>query len=119
MIGTFFLPKREKMQSRKHWISFVLKPKGALVLDEGAVLAITGKGRSLLPSGIRSVEGRFGVGDAVRCLDPHGTPVAVGLINYSSPDVIKIQGLKSDQIAGALGYKDSDEVIHRDNLVLL
>lgn len=119
MIGTFFLPRREKMQSRKHWISFVLKPKGALALDDGAVLAITGKGRSLLPSGIRTVEGQFGVGDAVRCLDLNGTAVAVGLINYTSQDVEKIQGLRSDQIAGVLGYKDSDEVIHRDNLVIL
>ncbi len=119
MIGTFFLPRREKMQSRKHWISYVLKPKGALSLDDGAVLAITRKGRSLLPSGIRTVEGQFGVGDAVRCLDLNGAAVAVGLINYTSQDVKKIHGLRSDQIAGVLGYKDSDEVIHRDNLVIL
>jgi glutamate 5-kinase len=118
-IGTFFLPRKEKMQSRKHWISNVLKPKGALVLDEGACLAITQRGRSLLPSGIREVRGEFGVGDSVRCLNLQDAPVAVGLINYNSRDVTKIQGLRSDQIEDALGFKDSDEVIHRDNLVVL
>ncbi|KGO34457.1 gamma-glutamyl kinase [Desulfobulbus sp. Tol-SR] len=119
LVGTFFLPRREKMHSRKHWISFVLKPKGALVLDDGAVQAIAGKGKSLLPSGIQAVEGEFGVGDSVRCLAADGTVVAVGLISYSSRDVEKIKGLKSDQIIGVLGFKDSDEVIHRDNLVIL
>lgn len=119
LVGTFFLPRREKMHSRKHWISFVLKPKGALILDDGAVQAIGGRGRSLLPSGIQAVEGEFGVGDSVRCLDADRTAVAVGLINYSSRDVEKIKGLKSDQIIGILGFKDSDEVIHRDNLVIL
>ena len=119
MVGTFFLPRKEKMQSRKHWISYVLKPKGSLVLDDGACQAITRQGRSLLPSGILAVQGEFGVGDSVRCLDRENTLVAVGLINYNSRDVQKIQGLRSDQIEDALGFKDSDEVIHRDNLVIL
>ncbi len=119
MVGTFFLPRKEKMQSRKHWISYVLKPKGSLVLDDGACLAITRQGRSLLPSGIRAVHGEFGIGASVRCLDSQNNLVAVGLINYNSRDVVKIQGLRSDQIEDALGFKDSDEVIHRDNLVIL
>ena len=119
MIGTFFLPRKEKMQSRKHWISYVLKPKGTLILDDGACRAISEQGRSLLPSGIRSVTGDFGVGDSVRCVDKNNTTIAVGLINYNAQDVVKIQGNHSDQIYDILGFKDSDEVIHRDNLVVL
>jgi len=119
LVGTFFLPRKEKMQSRKHWISYVLKPKGSLVLDDGACLAIARQGRSLLPSGIRAVEGDFGVGDSVRCVDKNNTVVAVGLINYNAHDVGQIQGCRSDQIFDILGFKDSDEVIHRDNLVVL
>lgn len=119
LVGTFFLPRKEKMQSRKHWISYVLKPKGSLILDDGACLAITRQGRSLLPSGILAVEGDFGIGDSVRCLDRNNTAIAVGLINYHAHDVAKIQGCRSDQISDILGFKDSDEVIHRDNLVVL
>jgi len=119
LIGTFFLPRKEKMHSRKHWISYVLKPKGTLTLDEGACLAISKQGRSLLPSGIRAVTGDFGVGDSVRCIDLNNRIIAVGLINYNAQAVVKIRGCRSDQIIDILGFKDSDEVIHRDNLVVL
>jgi glutamate 5-kinase len=118
-VGTFFLPRTEKMQSRKRWIAYVLKPQGALRLDTGACLALTEKGKSLLPSGITAVEGNFDQGDAVHCLDQRGMPVAVGLANYSSAEVEKIKGLHTDSIADILGFKESDEVVHRDNLVLL
>lgn len=118
MIGTFFLPKSTRMPSRKHWISYVLKPKGRLVLDGGACKALTEKGRSLLPSGILEVHGSFGPGDAVECSDQEGRVIAVGLINYGSMDVAKIKGRKTAEIASVLGYKDDDEVMHRDNLVL-
>jgi len=96
-----------------------MKPKGQLLLDDGACLALTQKGKSLLPSGIVEVRGDFGPGDAVHCLDKTGRPVAAGLINYSAADARRIQGARSEQIAAILGYKDSDEVMHRDNLVLL
>ncbi len=119
MIGTFFLPGRTKMPSRKHWIAHVLKPKGNLVLDEGACVALTRKGKSLLPSGILEVCGEFGTGDPVECRDREGKKIAVGLINYKSSDLVQIKGLRTEKIAEVLGFKDSDEVMHRDNLVIL
>lgn len=119
LIGTFFLPRKEKMQSRKRWIAYVLKPQGTLVLDRGACLAITTKGKSLLPSGILDIEGQFEQGDSVRCVDGANHPIAVGLVNFCSDDLRKIKGLRSDKIAHILGFKESDEVLHRDNLVIL
>ncbi len=119
MIGTFFLPAKDKITRRKQWIAHVLRPKGSLVLDDGACSAITGQGRSLLPSGILEVRGQFGIGDAVHCLDRNGNVIAAGLINYNSVDVDKIKQHHSQEIVELLGMKDYDEVIHRDNLVLL
>ncbi len=118
-VGTFFLPSKDKMQSRKRWIAYVLKPKGKLVLDQGACNAITQKGRSLLPSGVVEVDGQFGMGDPVKCVDLQNNPIAVGLSNFSSDDLRKIQGMRSDRIELILGSKESDEVMHRDNLVIL
>ncbi len=118
-VGTFFLPSTEKMQSRKHWIAFVLRPKGYLVLDAGACRALSQGGKSLLPSGIIGVRGKFRIGAPVQCLDENDKPIAAGLTNYRAADLIKIQGLRTTQIEKVLGYKDSDEVIHRDNMVLL
>lgn len=118
MVGTFFLPSKEKIQSRKHWIKNVLKAKGNIQLDEGAKKALTERGKSLLPSGITGVSGKFGVGDAVNCIDQTGSQIAVGLVNYDSGDIQKIKGLHTDQIDTVLGFKDSDEIMHRDNLVL-
>lgn len=118
MIGTFFLPKQSRMSSRKQWISYVLKPKGRLILDNGACLALAKKGKSLLPSGVVSVEGRFGCGDAVECVDQQGNVIAVGLMNYPADEVARIAGRKTHEIAQILGYKDDDEIMHRDNLVL-
>jgi glutamate 5-kinase len=118
-VGTFFLPQTEKMQSRKHWIAYVLRPKGSLVLDQGACRAVVKGGKSLLPSGILEVVGNFKVGDPVQCLDAKGKAIASGLSNYKADDLNKIKGLKSQMIEEILGFKDSDEVIHRDNLVLL
>ena len=119
MVGTFFLPRTEKMQSRKRWIAYVLKPQGSLVLDQGACLAVTTKGKSLLPSGVLDVQSEFEQGDCVRCVDEHNHPVAVGLVNFCSEDLRKIKGLRSDKIESVLGFKESDEVLHRDNLVIL
>lgn len=118
-VGTFFLPRAEKMQSRKHWIAYVLRPKGHVVLDAGACRALLKGGKSLLPSGILSISGKFGVGAPVQCLDEKGTVIAVGLTNYDATGLEKIKGQKSSQIEDILGFRDSDEVIHRDNLVLL
>jgi glutamate 5-kinase len=118
-VGTFFLPKEEKMQSRKHWIAYVLRPKGSLVLDKGACKALVKGGKSLLPSGIVEVRGNFGVGDPVQCLDEKDMVIATGLSNYNAADLGRIMGVKTVQIEEILGYKDSDEVIHRDNLVII
>ncbi len=118
-VGTLFLPKGQRLTSRKHWIAYTVRTKGRLTLDDGAVEALTQKGRSLLPSGITAVHGGFESGDAVACQDRAGREFAKGLVNYSSEAIAKIKGLKTGDIQKTLGYKDYDEVIHRDNLVIL
>ncbi|HHB75083.1 MAG TPA: glutamate 5-kinase, partial [Desulfobulbus sp.] len=104
---------------RKHWIAHVLRPKGFLVLDKGACRALVDGGKSLLPSGILEVHGEFGVGASIHCRNEQGKVLAAGLSNYASPDLEKIKGRNSAKIEEILGYKDSDEAIHRDNLVLI
>ncbi len=116
--GTLFLPTAEHMNSRKYWIAFTLQPRGRLYLDEGAKKAIMEEGKSLLPSGIIRAEGDFSTGDAVTCVDREGTPLATGLVNYSASEIAKIMGLKTAAVEQVLGYKDYDEVIHRDNLAV-
>lgn len=117
-IGTLFLPQTVRLSSKKHWIAHSLKTKGELVLDAGAVEALLKKGTSLLPSGIHAVEGKFEVGDAIRCLSPDRKEIAKGLTNYNASEMIQIKGIHSSQIEKVLGYKSTDEVIHRDNLVI-
>jgi len=119
LIGTLFLAHSEKLKGRKQWIGFTLRPKGRLKLDRGAQKAIVKGGKSLLPSGIIAVDGDFGRGDPVSCLDPQGKELARGLVNYDSYELRKIMGQQSSQIEEVLGYKYTDEVIHRDNLVIL
>jgi glutamate 5-kinase len=117
-VGTLFLPG-EKLASRKHWLAFTAKPRGELVLDEGAARAVAERGRSLLAAGIVEVRGRFGVGDPVSCLDGGGREVARGLASYAAADVARLRGRKASEIASVLGYSNGDAVIHRDDLVLL
>jgi glutamate 5-kinase len=117
-VGTLFLARREKMGSRKCWIGFTLKTKGIIKVDMGAAKAMFKQGRSLLPIGILDVDGDFGIGDAVSCMDPDGIHFAKGLVNYTASDIRQLMGLKTDQIEKRLGYKHYDEVIHRDNLVI-
>lgn len=120
LVGTFFLPQKERLASRKHWIAYTLRPQGALVLDAGACKALLQGGKSLLPSGIVAVRGKFGIGAPVHCLNEQGEPLAAGLVNYPSGDIERIKGAKTSRIEQVLGrVKDSDEVIHRDNLVIL
>ncbi len=116
--GTFFIPRSEKLASRKRWIGFNLKPQGAVVLDDGAVAAILRGGKSLLSSGIMEVKGEFNVGAAVEFCDSTGEALGIGLANYCAADIRKIKGLQSNQITKRLGAKPFDEVIHRDNLVI-
>ena len=119
MVGTFFLPEKVKISGRKHWIGYVLRPDGFLDLDAGACRAIVERGKSLLPSGIVRVEGGFKVGAPVHCRCPDGRVVAAGLVNYAAADIDRIKGCKTSEIKEILGFRDSDEIIHRDNLVLL
>ena len=117
--GTLFKPREEKLSSRKGWIAYGSRSKGSLVIDEGAVKALVEGGKSLLPSGIISVEGDFDTGDAIYCLNSKDVRIAKGLTNYSSSEINKIKGKKTSEIEKILGYKYSEEVIHRDNLVLI
>ncbi len=116
--GTLFLPMSDHLNSRKHWIAYTLRSRGKLVIDGGAKTALVEQGKSLLPSGIVHVEGDFGIGDPVLCVDESGATLAKGLVNYSSEEIHKIMGLKSTRIEQVLGYKDYDEVIHRDNMAV-
>ena len=116
--GTYFVPKTQRLTSRKCWIAFSLKPQGAIMIDDGAALAILKKGKSLLPSGIVSVEDEFGVGAPVEFKNLNDDILGVGLVNYSAAEIRQIKGVKSNQIKSILGHKSYDEVIHRDNLAL-
>jgi glutamate 5-kinase len=117
--GTLILPSADRLASRKHWIAFTLKPAGALVVDAGAYKAVSHNGRSLLPSGLKEIRGVFDGGECVVCLDTQGREFARGLANYSSTELERIKGLHTSQIEKVLGYKVSDEIIHRNDLVLL
>jgi len=117
-VGTIFLPNKSRLTSRKHWIASALPTSGHLILDKGAKDALMLRGRSLLPSGISDIKGHFEAGDAVTCEDEHGKVFAKGLTNYNSREIVKIRGKKTGEIEAILGYKDYDEVIHRDNLVV-
>jgi len=118
-VGTLFLPKADALESRKHWIAYTVKCAGRILVDDGAVDALMNKGKSLLPGGIVNVDGSFKIGDCVSCSDQSGNDFARGLVKYSSDDLIRIKGLKTSQIASVLGHKDYDEVIHRDDMVIL
>lgn len=116
--GTYFVPKKEKMASRKCWIAHTLAPKGSIVIDDGAVHAVRQNGKSLLPIGVISVQGDFEEGAAVSFKTSADQIIGVGLVNYRSFDIDLIKGLKTYQIEACLGSRHYDEIIHRDNLVL-
>ncbi|PLX84921.1 MAG: glutamate 5-kinase [Desulfuromonas sp.] len=117
-LGTYFFPARHPMAAKKHWIAFTKKPRGKIFVDEGAKQALVTGGKSLLPSGIKGVEGGFDRGDAVRLCDLEGNEIAKGVINYALAELLRIMGKRTSEIEEVLGYKYGDEVIHRDNLVL-
>ncbi|MFZ7110292.1 MAG: glutamate 5-kinase [Desulfatiglandales bacterium] len=116
--GTLFLPQPSHLCSRKHWIAFTKSPKGELVVDRGAEKALLRGGKSLLPSGVKEVRGRFSLGDAVLIVNEDAEELAVGMVNYHSSDIQKIMGARSTEIESLLGFKHDDEVVHRDNLVI-
>ncbi|MFN8542602.1 MAG: glutamate 5-kinase [Candidatus Binatia bacterium] len=117
--GTLLLADGDPLARRKHWIAYTLKPAGTLHLDAGAERALRQGGRSLLPSGVRAVEGRFGVGDCVRCVGPDGREFARGLVSYAAAEIEKLKGAHTRDIEKRLGWKGSDEVVHCDDLVVL
>ena len=116
--ATWFLPSATPGAARKQWIAGTLKPKGAVRVDAGAERALLG-GRSLLPAGVTAVDGQFERGDAVSVLAADGRELARGLVAYASDEARLIAGRKSAGIAEVLGYSGRDEIIHRDDLVLL
>ncbi|MFP5213993.1 MAG: glutamate 5-kinase [Acidobacteriota bacterium] len=117
-LGTLFIPKKRIYHGRKLWLANLPKPSGDVTLDTGAVTALRERGKSLLPIGIKGVRGNFGVGSPVRCLDESGTVIGVGLSNYRSGEIERIMGHHTEEIESLIGYKYSDEVIHRNNFVL-
>ncbi len=117
--GTIFLPRTTKMESRKRWMLSGLASKGKLIIDEGAATALRDKGSSLLPAGIVGVDGKFQRGDVVDLFDTDGNHIGCGISNYNSEDIERIKGMHSEEIPARLGYEYGDEVIHRNNMVLI
>ncbi len=117
-VGTRFPSSRTRMESRKRWILSGLAGKAAAHIDAGAVTAL-GRGRSLLPAGVVNVKGPFDRGDSVNIVGPENKSIGCGVANYSSADLERIKGCRSAQITQILGYHFGDEVIHRNNVVML
>ncbi|MEK7362990.1 MAG: glutamate 5-kinase [candidate division NC10 bacterium] len=118
-LGTYFVPRGDRLAGRKRWIAFAVPPQGRLTVDAGARSALVERGKSLLPSGVVEVEGEFHAGEVVSLSAADGKEFARGLTNYDAAELRKIQGAKTKDLEERLGYKSFDEVIHRDNLVLL
>jgi glutamate 5-kinase len=117
-VGTVFARASERLPARKGWLAAAAKGKGIILVDAGARRALIEQKRSLLPSGVRAVEGQFGVGDPVDIAVERGRPFARGLAGYGAEEVRRIAGLKTSEIERALGYKYLDEIVHRDDLVV-
>lgn len=117
-LGTRFSPKADRLESRKRWI--LAEPvRGEIEIDEGAVKAVIQQGKSLLPAGVRHVKGDFERGQTVGLTGPDGREIARGIINYNAVDLRAIQGRRSTEIVGILGYDYGPTILHRDNLVLI
>lgn len=115
-VGTFFAPNESPLQLRKHWITFNTDIKGTLMIDDGAIEAVTNEHKSLLPSGVLSVEGFFNHGQIVSIINSNGKEIGRGITNYDSWEIEQIKSLKTDEIEDKLGYKNYDEIIHCNNL---
>jgi glutamate 5-kinase len=115
---TWFVPSATPAAARKQWIAGTLQPAGAISIDAGALRALA-DGRSLLPAGVTATRGRFDRGDTVSVLAADGTEVARGIVAYSDADAARIIGRRSSEIEALLGFRGRDEMIHRDDLVLL
>jgi glutamate 5-kinase len=117
-VGTLFVAQGQTIASWKRWIGFTVQPRGTLIVDDGARKVLEKQGKSLLAIGVVDVQGAFRKGDVVSIKDSVGIEFARGLSNYSAADATRIKGMKTEQIAVALGHRPHDEVIHRDNMAL-
>jgi len=117
-MGTVFLPHGSALPAWKRWLGFTARPKGKLVLNEGAKAAVQQQGKSLLPVGVLEVHGSFNKGDVISLCDAAGAEFARGLTNYSSEDATQIAGLRTEMIGEILGAAPYEEIVHRDNLVV-
>ncbi len=118
-VGTLLVADNEPLVARKQWLAGHLQVRGTLVLDDGAVRVLTEQGKSLLPVGVSALSGEFTRGEMVSCVDSHGVEIARGLVNYSAADTRQIIGKASCYIGEVLGFCNAEELIHRDNLVVL
>ncbi|NPV60346.1 MAG: glutamate 5-kinase [Actinobacteria bacterium] len=118
-VGTYFRPPKRRLRGQKHWIAYGARPRGVIVVDEGAREALLRGGRSLLPAGVVECRGEFVSGDAVEVVDREGRRIARGICGLSSTELDMVKGLRSDEAACRLGEEECEEVIHRDYLVIL
>ncbi len=118
-VGTFFAPREKRTAARLHWIAFGRAPDATLVVDDGARAALQDQHRSLLAIGVLELRGQFNEGDTVSVEDRNGQELARGLVNFSSDELERIRGHKSQDFATLLGYDACETVLHRDNLVVL
>jgi len=118
-VGTWLRTGKQPQNARKQWLAGMVRSQGSLELDEGAVRVLRESGRSLLPVGVRAVQGNFTRGEMVSCRDAGGREIARGLVNYNADETRRIAGLPSREIEGVLGYLRDKELIHRDNLILV
>jgi glutamate 5-kinase len=117
-VGTLFVPYPQRIQARKHWIAFTLRPRGTILLDRGAVEAVIERGRSVLPVGVLGVRGEFGPGDAVTLVSPDGREIGRGLARLGASEAAAIAGKKGEDLAALRGTDEDIVVVHRDDLVL-
>ena len=119
VLGSYLYAEQSQVTARKQWLASHLQLRGKLILDPGACRVLKEKGSSLLAVGIRRVEGNFQRGEVVACVDEQGQEIARGLVNYDSSEVAKLLGQSSDKIESILGYVDEEELIHRDNMIII
>jgi glutamate 5-kinase len=117
--GTLFLAQRTRLSSRKKWLRFVSTPKGTLIVDAGGVTALQQKNSSLLAVGVQKVLGKFKKGDLVEIQDTHNHRIARGIVNFTKEDIDKVKGLQSSALQERIGPVSSEEIVHRNNMVLL